>query len=47
MDSSQQALQTNEKFFLKFQISFRNFGYKQKNLTENRKILKKIERREY
>ena len=33
MDSCQRALQTNEKFF--FQISFRNFGRKPKNIQMN------------
>ena len=30
-----------------FQISFLNFGQKQKNLAKNRKMLKRIARREY
>ena len=40
MDSSQQALQTNEKLFFKFQISFLNFAKKQK-------IFRKISKRDY
>ena len=40
MDSSQQALQTNEKLFSNFELVF-------KILTENQKIFKIIERSEY
>ena len=35
MDSSQRALQANTKLFFKFQISFRNFGWKPKNIQNN------------
>ena len=43
MDSYQQALQTNEKLFFKFKISFRNLGRNPNNFAENQKILKQIE----
>ena len=35
MDSSQQALQINEKLFYKFQICFRNVDRKPKNIQKN------------
>ena len=35
MDSSQRALQNNEKLFFEYQISFRNFGRKLKNIQKN------------
>ena len=37
IDLSQRAPQTYEKLFLKFRISFRNFGWKQNNVQTNSK----------
>ena len=39
MDSSQRALQTNEKLFFKFKISFQSFGWKLKNIPTNTEAL--------
>ena len=47
MDSSQQALQTNEKLFSNFKLVFGILTEKLKILAENRKIIKRIPRREY
>ena len=48
MDSTQRALQTNEKLLSNFDLaSFQNFGRKLKIVAENQKIFRRIARREY